>query len=311
MDHPRVSVIIASFNRADLLGKALESAINQEYPDFEILVVDDGSDDHSIEVIETLLRREPDRVRLIEHAGHEHKGIRATYDLGIAHARGEFAAFLEHDDCWPADYLGRKVKIFSDHPEVGVVCSPYRVVGERWYGTEMVLRQILLSRGFRKEEAFDNFGHLLRFNNVATFSCFMTRLQLLKQVPAVSQPILFYDWWLLLHLSTLGLFYADRRSSVDWRFSRHSALGELSIQEHRDVLCEFLELAHASIAAGLERLSGPNRKRFERHAKGLPHFLAYYRKPGMTNLFDLLRHSPSWASEAALSVLVNRIKYSR
>jgi glycosyltransferase involved in cell wall biosynthesis len=89
----RISVIIPTYNRARLLGEALESVFGQEEPAFEILVVDDGSTDETVE----LLRSHGDRVRMLRQ---ENRGPAAARNLGIEHARGDYVAFLDSDDVW-------------------------------------------------------------------------------------------------------------------------------------------------------------------------------------------------------------------
>lgn len=89
----RISVIIPTYNRARLLGEALESVLRQEEPAFEILVVDDGSTDETDE----LLRKHGDRVRVLRQ---ENRGPAAARNLGIEQARGDYIAFLDSDDVW-------------------------------------------------------------------------------------------------------------------------------------------------------------------------------------------------------------------
>ena len=183
MSTPRVSVIITSYNRADLLTEAIQSVIDQSYQDFEVVVVDDGSTDHSLQVIEGFQQNFPDKILLYAHEGRSNKGIVPTYRLGIAKARGDFVAFLEHDDRWSPNYLAAKVEVLESNPDVGVVFSPYEVVGSGWFGRDMMLRQWLLGLTIKKDRPFDNFTTLLRCNNVATFSCFVTRKSLIDSTP--------------------------------------------------------------------------------------------------------------------------------
>ena len=90
----------------------------------------------------------------------------------------------------------------NQHPEVGVVFSPYKVDSNGWFGKDMMLRQWLLRMTIRSGKPFDNFPALLHSNNVATFSCFMTRKSLLAELPKPPADILAFDWWVLTQLST-------------------------------------------------------------------------------------------------------------
>src|ERR687898_3129642 len=87
-----VTVVIPCYNQAHFLGEAIESVLSQSYPNFEILVVDDGSPDDTSEVAS---RYPPQQVRLISQ---KNQGVSAARNTGIGHARGEYVVFLDADD---------------------------------------------------------------------------------------------------------------------------------------------------------------------------------------------------------------------
>jgi len=97
--NPAVSVIIPTFNRADSVQKAIDSVLAQTFSDLEIIVVDDGSNDGTGEILK---RRYGNRIRY--HAQHN-LGPSAARNNGIAHSRGEWIAFLDSDDLWENDKL--------------------------------------------------------------------------------------------------------------------------------------------------------------------------------------------------------------
>ena len=103
--NPCISVIIANFNRADLLREAIQSVVDQSLQDIEIVIVDDGSEDHSLDVIDSFRRSHPENVRLFTHEKQSNMGIQKTHQLGISKANGEYVAFLDHDDRWSPNYL--------------------------------------------------------------------------------------------------------------------------------------------------------------------------------------------------------------
>jgi glycosyltransferase involved in cell wall biosynthesis len=90
---PLFSVIIPTYNRAALIGAALESVFAQEFADYEVIVVDDGSTDQTAEMV----ARHGDRVRYVRQ---ENRGPAAARNLGISQARGEYICFLDSDDLW-------------------------------------------------------------------------------------------------------------------------------------------------------------------------------------------------------------------
>jgi glycosyltransferase involved in cell wall biosynthesis len=117
---PRVSVIIPTYNRADLVQQALASVKAQTYRDFEIVVVDDGGTDGTFEVLSA------DReIRVLRHAGR--RGVSAARNTGIIAARGEWLAFLDSDDLWLPDKLARQILLLEGQPAL-LICQ----TGETW-----------------------------------------------------------------------------------------------------------------------------------------------------------------------------------
>ncbi len=92
---PLVSVIIPTYNHAHFLGRALQSVLDQTYPHWEALVMDNHSQDNTGEVVKSF--SDP-RIRLLKI--HNHGVIAASRNLGMREAKGEWIAFLDSDDCW-------------------------------------------------------------------------------------------------------------------------------------------------------------------------------------------------------------------
>lgn len=121
MAPPRVSVIIIVYNGETYLAEAIDSVLSQTWTDLELLVVDDGSRDGSRELVQTYVAANPDRVRLLRHPGGVNRGMSATRNLGLAHARGEMVAFLDADDVWAPGKLAEQVAILDREPDAGMV----------------------------------------------------------------------------------------------------------------------------------------------------------------------------------------------
>ena len=96
---PSISVVVASFNYAGLIGGALDSLLSQTLPADEIIVVDDGSQDDSVAVVRGYAQKHPS-VKLYQHEGGVNRGLPATLELGVAKATGDWVAFCESDDLW-------------------------------------------------------------------------------------------------------------------------------------------------------------------------------------------------------------------
>ena len=112
---PLVSILVSNFNYARYIGETIESALNQTYSNFELIICDDGSTDESVRIIEEYQRKDP-RLHLIRKAnGGQASGFNAAY----AASRGELIALLDSDDCFLPHKVERIVADFQAHPEAG------------------------------------------------------------------------------------------------------------------------------------------------------------------------------------------------
>jgi glycosyltransferase involved in cell wall biosynthesis len=118
---PRVSVIIPTYNRADLLGDAIASVMAQSYQDFEVIVADDGSTDQTAEVMADAIARFGSRIR---HLALPHRGQPAApRNSALAVASGEYISFLDSDDLYLPHKLALQVPALDNNPAVGIVYS--------------------------------------------------------------------------------------------------------------------------------------------------------------------------------------------
>jgi GT2 family glycosyltransferase len=113
---PAVSAIIPSFNRRELAAEAVGSVLSQTFDDFELIVVDDGSEDSTAAFLEESFS-DP-RLRVLRQ---ENLGVSAARNTGVRHSRGEFLAFLDSDDLWTQEKLRLSVKALEEHPEAALV----------------------------------------------------------------------------------------------------------------------------------------------------------------------------------------------
>ena len=114
-----VSVVVPVFNAERFLEEAIESVIAQTWPDWELLLVDDGSTDRSRQIAVSYAERLPGKVRTLEHAGRANRGISATVNLGLRQGRGGLFALLDADDVWLPEKLERQVPLLLARPDAG------------------------------------------------------------------------------------------------------------------------------------------------------------------------------------------------
>jgi glycosyltransferase involved in cell wall biosynthesis len=118
MGSPAVSVVIPVHNRARFIADAVGSVLRQTYDDLEVIVVDDGSTDGTVQVVEALADR---RIRIVAHDGN--RGIPAARNTGLEAARGRFIAWLDSDDIARPNRLAVQVAFLEAHPEAAMVGS--------------------------------------------------------------------------------------------------------------------------------------------------------------------------------------------
>jgi glycosyltransferase involved in cell wall biosynthesis len=111
--NPSISVIIPTYNRCWILKEAIDSVLSQEYTNFEVIVVDDGSDDATA----ALLSSYGDYITNIYQ---ENRGVSTARNVGILMAKGDYIAFLDSDDMWLPDKLSCQVDFFQSHPEAAI-----------------------------------------------------------------------------------------------------------------------------------------------------------------------------------------------
>lgn len=114
-----ISVIIPLYNKEAYIRKALESVLSQTYQDFEIVVVNDGSTDNSLDKV---LMVKDERIRIISQ---NNAGVSATRNRGIEEAKYEYVTFLDADDIWDKDFLKNIYHLIISYPECSVYSTCY------------------------------------------------------------------------------------------------------------------------------------------------------------------------------------------
>lgn len=130
-EEPTVSVVIPCYNAESYIGIAIESVLSQTFRARELIVIDDGSTDRTLGVVEGYISAG------VRHFSQVNKGPGAARSLGLEYARGEYVAFLDADDLWYPDKLQAQVAYFIGNPSsvaVGTLCRYVNRFG-RVYGS--------------------------------------------------------------------------------------------------------------------------------------------------------------------------------
>jgi glycosyltransferase involved in cell wall biosynthesis len=216
---PSVTVVIPAFNRADTIRASVESVLEQTYSDFELLVVDDGSTDGTLDVLAMI--SDP-RLRLL--ASPSNMGVSAARNRGIRHARGEWVAFQDSDDTWlPRKLEQQMARIATLGPScVGGYCG-MTIVGtplptsreaaeaERYFPDA--------SLGRREGDILDT---LLEINLISTQTLVARRARL-EEIGGFDESLpALVDWDCVLRLARLGPFAFVDEPLVRQYFSENS-----------------------------------------------------------------------------------------
>lgn len=156
-----ISVVIPLYNKEKQIRKTLQSVFAQTYTDYEVVIVNDGSTDNSVKVVEEIIKeaegrrqraggngqQEDDtvsfaRIRLIHQ---ENAGVSAARNKGIAEAQGEYIAFLDADDEWKPEYLATQADMIKRYPECEVFATNYSHVTSDGKNFPTILRKIPFS----------------------------------------------------------------------------------------------------------------------------------------------------------------------
>lgn len=120
----KVSIIIPTYNRASILRETIINVLQQEFLDFELIIIDDGSNDHTKEIVRSF------EDKRIKYLFKEKRGVSSARNLGIIVANGEYIAFLDDDDYWPKDYLEKMIKALNSNQDFEVAYCIIKKVGK-------------------------------------------------------------------------------------------------------------------------------------------------------------------------------------
>lgn len=176
---PAISVIIPTFNHGGLVLQTLESVFAQTLSDYEVIVVNDGSPDNTAEVLAPLVRA--GRIIYIEQPN---SGQAAARNRGFAEAKGEYIAFLDDDDWWPADKLEWQISALQADENLGVVA-----------GTAQLTYQDGKPPKVSKAAGEITFASLFRGNPIISPGQTLIRAKLLRSLGGWDQSIWGCDDW--------------------------------------------------------------------------------------------------------------------
>lgn len=209
---PLISIIVASYNYEKFITETLDSILAQTFTNWEALVVDDGSQDNSLDVIKKFAEKDT-RIKLYQHPDHANRGLSASLKLALLNAKGEWIAFCESDDWWEDDFLESLVNESKRNPKKNLIFSDVILEGE---SASMKEHCSMVRTHFRNGgTAIELFQRMI--NAVPTFSCAMVKTELLKKCNFSSRFPPSLDMWLWAQISSYTDFSFVDKPLSHWR----------------------------------------------------------------------------------------------
>ena len=238
---PSISVIIPVYNGEKTIRETIESVLNQTYPDFEIIVIDDGSQDATLDIVASI--QEP-RIKVFSYPN---AGVSASRNRGLSHACGEFISFLDADDLWTPDKLETQLKTLQENPQVAVAYSWLDHIDQSGQ---------FLRPGCRTTATGDIYPEFLLCQFLENLSTALIRAQALLEVGGFDESLTHAeDWDILLRLAARYHFTVVPVAQTLYRTSPKSATSNLFIME-----AEFLKVFERAYSQAPESLQHLRKK---------------------------------------------------
>lgn len=213
---PLISIVITTYNRATFLEAAIASLLQQTYPDFELLIWDDGSTDGSVELAQAYAQRDR-RVRVIQA---NHQGRVAALKAAIVHTSGTYLGWVDSDDWLAPTTLEKTVAVLQANAQVGMVYTDYVEVNEQGQ---------VLQTGHRCSTPYSKDLLLVEF---MTFHFRLLRRSLYDQVGGIDRSLDFVeDYDLCLRLSEITQIHHLQEPLYYYRIHSGSASQQLNLEQ--------------------------------------------------------------------------------
>ena len=214
---PAISIVIPTYNHAEYLQQALQSVIDQTFHDWEAIIVNNFSDDATLQIIEQF--NEP-RFRVINFRNHG--VIAASRNEGLRNSLAPVIAFLDSDDTWYKDKLSKCMSEFENGADV--VCH-----GENWISDSSVPRAV-----FYGPAAHATYRNLLFRGNCISTSATLVNKEVLEQLSGFSENPSFitaedYELWMRISLATTNFVFVHE---ILGEFRRHDKSASSSVDKH-------------------------------------------------------------------------------
>lgn len=216
-----ISIITTSYNYGEYISETIKSIQAQSYSDWELIIVDDSSQDNSVEIIKSFCKDK--RIKLICH--DKNKGLTQSVKTGLKYAKGEWIAFLESDDLWRENTLEERVRAIKNNPQVGIIFNDVEEFGDD--NTFLAVKNNLDKNRVKisKLNFPKNIFYDLNIENfLLTFSAVMIKKEIMNDCPLDTPIDALLDWWIFIHISFNNEAFYINKKLTKWRQHKNSYL---------------------------------------------------------------------------------------
>jgi glycosyltransferase involved in cell wall biosynthesis len=291
--NPTVSIIIPTYNRAHLVGRAIQSILDQTYKDFELIIVDDGSTDNTENIIREFQKKDK-RIKYICHK--KNRGGSAARNTGVKNSSGYFLSFLDSDDQWLANKLRTEVKILNNNKDCIICSTGYTYIDEKnGKMNNKIRRGIIIKKQFVSQKI------VLRAECFATTDFTVTRNAILKIGGFDEKLSARQDWDFWIRITSIGLgiqipiysviHYTMRNDQISSGIKNKLQGTEILYKKHKNI---FLldPIAHRRILNNLGLMNLLNGSNFNA--------VAYF--------WESYKYTNKWSKRVKLAVIIAIIK---
>ena len=238
-NEPLVSVILPTYNRAALLSRAINSVMAQTYPNWELMIWDDGSIDQTADLIRAYTES---RVRNYFAANH---GVSYARNRAVEVTQGEYIAFLDSDDEWSADKLALQLDMLQKHPQIDVLFADFWNITQKFNSAQRTFQEYAAGMDYLDKQPIGEHGYIItsglseslaKGNFIATDTIILRR-RVVEYAGLFNEQLRnsedFELWW---RLALTGLCFGYIDKPLLTRYKLNSNLSSASLQASQNTL---------------------------------------------------------------------------
>jgi len=258
----KISIIMASYNYANYIKQAIDSILNQTYKNWELIIVDDGSLDNSLEIINNYVENN-ENISFYKHENGLNKGLSATLQLGLSKATGDYIAFLESDDYWTENHLEEKVKILKSNPAIKFIFNQTQLFGDAEVIKDHLEKTNYASNLVDRPDSYEYMPFsFLEMSVVGTFSSMMIEKNVINECNFNTPYGPYLDWWLCHQIAIKHKMYFLNKKLTYWRLHKKSYTNEKYSKQNQQKIDNYFRKLYQNYILNLSQLKVPPKNKF-------------------------------------------------